>query len=120
MFMANLIAPILCIFGGDCDTTQWNLSFNMAIPFDQTVTWGWILKWFIEFSMGFSYSTSIITITAYFVCCCFYIETLCNHFGSLITSTGNLVESMHNSNVNLHKLKKQFNEAIRFHFEIFE
>lgn len=116
MFMVNLIAPILCILGGDCDPTQWNLSFNLAMPFDQTVAWGWILRWFVDFSMGFSYSTALITITAYFVCCCFYIESLCNHFDLLIKSVDRSVVSK----ANWRKLTKQLNEAVRFHVEIFE
>lgn len=93
MYAAALLYSLYCIIVGNFDTSTWELPFTLWVPFDTTTVHGWYLLWFIQFSMGMSYSSSQTTITSYFVCCSYYIGAICGHFNSLMNQVNKEVES---------------------------
>lgn len=86
IFFVYFIQSIYCICTGNYDTSTWSLSSKITVPFNTETIWGWYLLWFVHFNMGFSYVLSMVSITSYFVCCCFYISTICDHFDLHIKS----------------------------------
>lgn len=72
---------------GHYDTSSWYLSFKLVFPFDETTLLGWFSAWFIELNIAFTYAICMTGITSYFVCCCLYIVTMCEHFKLITTMT---------------------------------
>lgn len=103
-----------------------NLTFKIIFPFDETTVRGWFAAWYLEFSISFAYSVSMTAITAYFVCCCLYIRTMCDHFRwniELIERHIKLRRVMDNpekKDENHFEVGKQLAKAIRIHVDIFE
>lgn len=126
MFVAAVIYSIYCMLTGNRDTTTWILPYRMIVPFDTVSIHGWYLLWFIQSNVGFSYSVVMVTISSYFACCCFYIQTLCDHFEYLIDSLKNIVEeNPAKGNVSLSerkrlKMKETLSQAVCIHIKTFE
>lgn len=121
IFLSNFSNAIISIFMGDRNTSEWSLSFTMSIPFvDKTRIVGWLMTSFLEINIAISYSIVMVSITSYFICCCFYIETLCEHFAALISR--NEVERTHEKNQQKSSgnPQQQFSDAVKLHVKIFE
>lgn len=84
--LVSLCSSVFMVFTGNFDTSKLILPFTFAVPFDTETMWGWYLLWFIQLNVGVSYGKTMISITSYFICCCFYIETICDHFNLVIES----------------------------------
>lgn len=93
MYAAAMIFSIYCIIEGNFDISTWVLPFKCWAPFNTETVFGYYVMWMIQFSMGLAYSSSQVTITAYFVCCCYYIVAICDHFKFLIKSFNVEVET---------------------------
>lgn len=96
--MGPLPYSLYCILRGNYDTSAWTLPLDVAVPFDTTTLGGWYSFWFIQMNTDLAYAGSFILITSYFVCCCFYIGAICDHFDFLFDSIvedidGNRVET---------------------------
>lgn len=126
LLITSLSYSIVCICLGSYDTTNWLLQFSPFTPFNKGTLIGWYSEWFIQFSVGASYSMSMVIITSYFVCCCFYINTFCDHFDELCRLTKNDVEQMHHVNdvqkyrQLYHQINDRLCQAIEIHVTVFE
>lgn len=127
MYVSAIYVSISSILAGEYDTSAWSLPMQMSVPFDTTVISGWYLLWFIQLNESLTYAFCMITTTFYFVCCCFYINTLCDHLElSFRTIEQEISENRNDNNSNIHRRKftyiieeKLFN-AIKLHVEILE
>lgn len=125
-FVITLIFSIYCLISGSFDASKLVLPFNLILPFDTTTVTGWYFLWFIEFNIGFSYVLSMVGVTSYFVCCCYYICTICDHFFSLLQSLEadvkwNQIEKvLQIRSENIRRIKEKFLHAIEINIKAFE
>lgn len=113
--MACLFYSIYCITVGNLDTSTWVIAFNIVVPFDTQSLFGWYLQWLIQLSMSISYVLSVVSVTSYFVCCCFYIQTICDHFDMLVKSI-----EQKDGEIGERTQEKKIIEAIEIHVKVFE
>lgn len=125
-FSIALVHVFDCIYAGNYDTSTWHLTFKIIFPFDETTVRGWFAAWYLEFSISFAYSVSMTAITAYFVCCCLYIRTMCDHFRWNIElierhiKLRRVIDNPEKKDENHFEVGKQLAKAIRIHVDIFE
>lgn len=86
MYMTAIILSVLSMLNGDFDTSKWLLAWSVPFDTQNLTVFQWYLLWFAQFGFGLAYSSSALTVTSYFVCGCFYIGGLCDHFEFLINS----------------------------------
>lgn len=126
MFVAAALYSIYCILTGNLDTTTWILPYKLSVPFETRTIHGWYCLWFIETQIGISYSMVMVNISTYFVCCCFYIVGICEHFDYLIHSINQIVESKDgkenasSAEKRVLNMKTTLSKAIIIHNTIFE
>lgn len=126
VFVASLIYSFYCIFAGDLNTSKWPHIFNLVLPFDSTTLFGWYLMWFFQMNVSLAYTLSTVSTTSYFVCCCYYITTICDHFQLLIASIKETLCDNHDKNATTTnkkyflQFKQQIDEAIELHVKLFE
>lgn len=134
MFLMVLFCFILNILIGNTNTLNIFLPYHTVVPFDTHNNWGWILLWFIQFNMGISYALSMVSIISYFVCCCFYIGAICEHFKFLICSietdvtnkkaeNKGKIKKISEQSEETKKLlsdKQKINKAVELHMTLFE
>lgn len=126
IYLSALVKSIISICVGDFDTSAWNLPYSLVVPFDKTKLWSWYLLWFIQCNMGFSYTSSMVPVTSYFVCCCVYVFGICEHFELLIKSTWSDAEEYNDEknplkrNILHRKLQKTLRESIAAHVNLYE
>lgn len=114
---ASVLYSSICVLFGEYDTSNWILQFPIYTPFNKSTVIGWYCEWFIQFIIGASYASYMSTITSFFVCCCFYIMTLCNHFDALCQLLKNDVQGK-NSFGNGHQFHKRIHKIISKAIEI--
>lgn len=125
-FTIVLMYALSCLARGRYDTSSWYLSFDILLPFDKTKVTGWFCTWGVQFSMAFSYSLGITAVTGYFVCCCNYISTMCDHFKWIITKVRieiekNQIEKHPQKAIqNLFEINKLVDSAVVLHVKIYE
>lgn len=95
-FVIALIFSIYCIYVGNFDTSTYYLPLRIAAPFHIDSVFEWYLFWALQLNFGFSYSFCVIPAASFFVCSCFYLSAMCDHFNYLIA----LVEAEFDRNVN--------------------
>lgn len=113
--MASLFYSFYCICVGNLNTTTWVLAFNIVVPFNTEYLLGWYLQWLIQLSMSISYVLSVVSVTSFFVCCCFYIQAICNHFKLLINSI-----EQNDGQCDERNQEKKITNAIEIHVKAFE
>lgn len=84
----TVIYSVICIANGTFDVSKFFLPFHMAIPFDTTKMFGFYALCAFQYNLGLVYIFCMISTTSYFVCCCLYVEAICNQFNCLIQSFG--------------------------------
>lgn len=84
------------------------------------------MLWIIETNIGVTYALIMITISSFFVCCCFYIAGIGEHFDSLMISLNEIIELIRIEK-NPQQIQKKYLEmkrklahAIDIHVIIFE
>lgn len=126
MYLAAMIFSIYSMIVGNFDTSTWILPFKCWVPFNTESVYGYYLHWFIQFSMGMAYSSSQVTITAYFVCCCYYIVAICDHYKFVMqTIKTETDKNLDEKNPLLYQkrnceIKKKLLEAIDIHVKAYE
>lgn len=126
VFPASLAYALYCISVGNYDTSSWFLAYNVLVPFNMTSISGWLMTWVYQWSMGLVYSLSVTSVTSYFVSCCFYIGTLCEHFKLIMQSIVEDVFKHQSKNKSRNhesfgkNVTQKLNEAIKLHIKIFE
>lgn len=84
-FLIALLYPLYCVCIGNFDTSTYYLPFRIAIPFSIASVFKWYLYYvFIQLATANAYIFCVIPAISYFVCCGFYLDTLCDHFDYLI------------------------------------
>lgn len=123
-FTVTLVYAAYCILMGKYDTSSWYLSFNVVLPFDKTKLFGWFLTWAAQFSMALAYALPMVSLTSYFISCCFYIHTMCKHVTNIMDSVqrdveDNLVEISPSKILKKRqKILNQLIEVVKLHVEI--
>lgn len=108
MFSASVLYSVYCIFSGNHDTSTWILPYKANVPFDMDTIHRWYIVLFVQANMSFSYFLVMIMISSCFVCCCFYIEALGEHFEFIINSLkGDVEPNRTGGNAALHQKKYQ-------------
>lgn len=85
-FAIPFITSLYNIYVGNLDTSTWELTCKISVPFSTEPIWGWYILLFINFHMATSYSSCMSATTSYFFSSCFYIGAICNHLDVLIHS----------------------------------
>lgn len=84
LFLIELLRAIVDICMGNTDTSAWKLLFNLFVPFDTVSIFGWLLYWLFQWTTAVSYVLSVVLTTTHFMCFCYYIFAICDHFDLLI------------------------------------
>lgn len=85
-FVFAFFLSIYYIYVGNFDTSTYFLPLRLASPFKIDSLCRWYLFWAYEFIGGITYLGGTVIVSLYFVCCCFYLHALCDHFDHLIES----------------------------------
>lgn len=123
IFTAPLFVSIYFIFIGNFDTSTWALPLHMIVPFSRETIYGWYLLWFIQWCMGILYGLCTVIITAFFVCCCYYINGLCDHFNITVQSMSNIKSIQMKSRMNRNteqEVTRKLCKALKVHVDLIE
>lgn len=83
-YVSALFMSVYCICVGNFDTSTYYLPLHLAPPFQIDALYKWYLFWAIQVISAVAYLGGTIIVAVYFVCCCFYLHALCDHFDHLI------------------------------------
>ena len=115
-FVFALFFSFYCIYIGNLDTSTYYLPLRLAPPFNIDSLFKWYLFWVVHFFGGVAYLGGTVIVSVYFVCCCFYLEALCDHFDCLIGEVdAELCQNHHEPNA-----RKLLSNTIDHHNEIYE
>lgn len=84
VFVIALFHSVYCICVGNFDTSTYFLPMKFAPPFNIDSLFGWYPFLAFQFVSSLTYFCGTVVATGYFVCCCFYVGALCDHFDYLI------------------------------------
>lgn len=116
-----LISGLFNIYMGDSDPSTWSLPFMIVSPFDTNSILGWFLTWFYEFNMSVMYFTYLFTTCSHFLCCCYYIIAICDHFSTIIHSIKVRKEkNIQNNQQRCDDALEKLNRAIETHNNVYE
>lgn len=117
VFITSLTYAIYCFV----TEKPFQMSYYLELFIDTDKPWGFGLLCFFQFTTTLTYALTVVSITAYFVCCCFYIGAICDHFKFLIHSIEKDVELFQSGNrILLSKTKMKYIRATQLHIKIFE
>lgn len=77
---ASLFGSFYSLAIGNFDTLTWPLPFDMVVPFQTNTFFGWYSLWFYNLLCNLAYVACLTSTSSYYVCCCFYLGGLCDHF----------------------------------------
>lgn len=125
VYFVAICISLYNIYIGHFDTSAWSSPYNLIVPFDTSTVWGWYLYLFANFNMGMTYTASATSATSYFVVCCLYIRTACDHFDKMMQHTSDTIVQLRNASEPLRpkllsELKLKMAQAIEIHVKIFE
>lgn len=114
MAVVSLFFSIYSVYVGNVDTSKYYLPFRFAVPWNTKPYFGWFMLWFYNLNAGIVYAAVIASVTAYFVCCCFYINGICDHFDLLIYSLEEDLErnQFENDPIKYQKLCRKVKETL--------
>lgn len=84
--MIGFCYSIYFILIGQLDTSTWPRWFELPIAFDTSSILGWYLYLIGVAILDVMYTVFMVTSTTYFVCCCFYIGAMGEHFDFIVHS----------------------------------
>lgn len=117
IFVTSIVHAIYCFSHG----MPFQMPFNLELFVNTNKSRGFGLLCCCELMVGLTYALTVASITSYFVCCCLYIEAICNHFKSLINAIKRDVELLNGGNKKLRlKIKTKYLRAIELHINILE
>lgn len=125
-FLGHLLNSIYSICIGNYDTTTWPQSFKIFTPFNTGTISGWYFMWLIQFNVGVAYAICSISITSYFVCCCYYIGAICDRFDFHIKSVEKCAELLLKITNPVEygkifeRIKSNISQAIETHVQVFQ
>lgn len=123
-----VLFSIYCVIVGNFDTSTYYLPLRIAPPFNIDSLFGWYLFLLVQLCLLTSYIFAVVPVITYFVCCCYYLNALCDHFEFLISLVQSEVEQMNSkrpneqAKINEHALnaRKFLCNAIDHHNKIHE
>lgn len=121
-FIMAVMFSIYCVYIGNFDTSTYYLPLREKPPFNTESLLGWYMFLAIQLCMSFAYVFGVVPAISYFVCNCFYLSTLCDHFDYLIALVDVELKpsdrmAIHKNALNAHKL---LSNAIDHHNKIYE
>lgn len=125
-FISSFVYSIFMLLTSTFDASKLLLPFNFVVPFNTQTLWGWYLMWFLQFNTGISYIFSTVSVISYFMCCCYYIGAICDHFDILIEMIKNDLEFYRKENNPLvyrklgKSIQRKFHQSIAIHIKAFE
>lgn len=114
-FIIPLMQAAFDICMGNFDTSSWILPLNVVVPFNTQTISGWLLSWWFQVNVNFTYAVGMILMTTDFSGSCYYIISICNHFELLMNSMDSGSKQKMWSNV-----KATLQRAIEQHIKLFE
>lgn len=125
LFTAYFIYSIYFILLGKFDPSALLLPYYMIVPFDTRTIYGWYLLWLIQCMMSASYAVCVLSTTMYFVSCCLYICTICQHFKLLFDSLELYVQQLQDEKCALNSNLRQeaqrcLHQAVEIHVKVYE
>lgn len=126
MFVIAILKCSYDIIRGHYDTSAWNLPLHISVPFNTETFSGWLLLLFIQLNISMGYSLTMISVTSYFICCCFYLDAICCHFDMLINTVKKDVENNQVEKVYFkyrkreQQIRKNLHNAIEVHGNVYE
>lgn len=123
--LPTIIYSVVCIARDNFDASKFFLPFHLVVPFDSTTMCGFYALCTIQYSAGASYIFCIASILSYFVCCCLYVEAICNQFNYSIQLLDQLIiRKQMKDDKDVQTLFKnainQIKKAVELHVEILE
>lgn len=88
--VASFLFSIVMVLTGNFDASKIILPFTLSVPFETDSIWGWYSLWFIQLNISIAYASTMIGITSYFICCCLYVSTICDHLELVMQSTAQI------------------------------
>lgn len=101
---------IYFILTGQYDTSTWPMFYDLPVPFNRELIWGWYLYLLALTIFDLLYILCMTSVSTYFVSCCYYIEAMCNHINSVVRSV--LLDFAEHSNENDSNKRKALEDAI--------
>lgn len=83
-YVFALLFSIYCICVGNFDTSTYYLPLRIAPPFNVDPVYRWYLFLVLQFISGVTYMATLIASAVHFVCGCYYLAGLCDHFNYFI------------------------------------
>lgn len=77
---------IYFILIGQYDASTWPRWYALPVPFDTALIWGWYLYFLAAAIFDLIYILLMVSATAHFVGCCYYIEAMCKHIDRIVRS----------------------------------
>lgn len=79
-----IVMPIVlstyAMLTGNFDTSTWHLIFKMIVPFDDSIVFGWYMKWLLQVYAAYVYNMALPTLISYFVNGCLYVNACCKQY----------------------------------------
>lgn len=124
-FLFPFLFSIYCVYIGDVDTSTWQLRFQYSLIFNSNNLWNWYFAWVCECMSAMAYASCIVASTTYFICCCLYIEAICEHFKWTINMIREKIDENQNVKIvyelrNPLKIKKEMNQAVELQTKALE
>lgn len=85
-YVVGFFYSIYFILTGQFDTTAWPMWFELPVPFDTTLIWGWYLYLLAIAIFDLMYMLCMISVSTYFMSCCCYLEAMCKHIDCIVHS----------------------------------
>lgn len=125
MFISSLCYSLYNIIVGNSDTSMWKLPLTIGFPISTESIWGWYFLLVFENLLFFTYVVCLSASMSYFISCCLYIATICNHFKFHMCSVREEIDRcLEDKNPNYRKkrikIKKKLNKAIEMHVKAYE
>lgn len=126
MYLISFMTSVYSLAVGNYDTSTWLSTYSLVLPFSAESVVGWYARYIIQSNMGFTYASSMVPVTCFFVSCCVYIGAICEHFNQCIQATSDdadeiqMAKDSRKYKLLCHKLEEKICRSIKLHTKLFE
>lgn len=126
MYIISFATSIYSLVVGNYDTSTWLSTYSLVLPFSADSVLGWYARYAIQSNMGFTYASSMVPVTCFFVSCCVYIGAIAEHYHRWIDSTNQdadqlqMATNSHKYRQLCFKLEQKISRSIKLHNKLFE
>lgn len=124
-YVTLFLQSIYNVCSGNFDTSTWTALF-VSLSVGENTVWGWYLSLFATNSMDLAYAVAQAAVATYFMSCCYYINTMCEHLIFMVRSIQSDIElnqqeiNLQTRKINYRKIRGKSHESIEFHITIYE